>query len=81
MTGLHKNGENYGWFKVSAQEAQELANQGRPVVTALRNLGGGHGHVQVVCPSKDGQYDDERGVTIGSGGAALDKLSAYYRNL
>ena len=68
---LHKNGENYGWFKVSAQEAQELANQGRPVVTALRNLGGGHGHVQVVCPSKDGQYDDERGVTIAQAGRHL----------
>jgi hypothetical protein len=43
---LQKYGEDYGWFEVTAPEAQELANQGRPVVTALRNMDGGHGHTK-----------------------------------
>ena len=67
---LHEHGEEYSWHKVSAQEAQKLANDGHPVVTALYN-GGGHGHVQVVCPSNDGRYDEERGVTIAQAGRNL----------
>ena len=69
-TWLHEHGEEYGWFKVTDEQAQDLANQGRPVVTALSNSGG-HGHVQVVCPSHDGYDDPSRGVTIAQAGRTL----------
>jgi hypothetical protein len=67
---LGKVGEKYGWYQVTAEQAQALANQGHPVVTARRN-DSGHGHVQVVCPSEDGTYDAERGVTIAQAGRNL----------
>ncbi|MGI6160425.1 MAG: hypothetical protein ACOYJD_00135 [Christensenellales bacterium] len=63
-------GSKYGWHEVSAEQAQMLANEGRPVVTTLKN-NSGHGHVQVVCPSKDGKYDAARGVTIAQAGRRL----------
>ncbi len=66
---LHEQGSDYGWFEVTPEQAQTLANQGRPVVTAFKKTG--HGHVQVVCPSKDGQYNQERGVTIAQAGRIL----------
>ncbi|MDD5016665.1 MAG: hypothetical protein PHO15_01030 [Eubacteriales bacterium] len=67
---LHQYGEKYGWYEVSGEEAQELANDGHPVVTALYNSSG-HGHVQVVCPSEDGEYNEELGVTIAQAGRRL----------
>lgn len=67
---LHKYGDQYGWYKVSPEQAQQMANQGHPVVTAFKNSGG-HGHVQVVCPSEDGVYDEKRGVTIAQAGRNL----------
>ena len=67
---LHQYGGQYGWAKVSAEEAQRLANQGHPVVTALYR-GGRHGHVQMVCPSRDGEYNKEKGVTIAQAGRNL----------
>ncbi len=70
---LHQQGGDYGWFEVTPEQAQTLANAGRPVVTAWKNTSG-HGHVQVVCPSKDGQYDEKRGVTVAQAGR---KLSSY----
>ncbi len=70
---LHQHGGDYGWFEVTPEQAQTLANAGRPVVTAWQNSGG-HGHVQVVCPSKDGVYDEKRGVTVAQAGR---KLSSY----
>jgi hypothetical protein len=67
---LHEFGGQYGWTEVTPEKAQELANGGHPVVTALyRN--GQHGHVQVVCPSENGTYDAERGVTIAQAGRRL----------
>ncbi len=67
---LHESGGQYGWFKVTPEQAQDLANNGHPVVTALYRKGA-HGHVQVVCPSKDGEYDEQRGVTIAQAGRRL----------
>lgn len=64
---LHKHGPEYGWHEVTPEQAQILANQGHPAVTAYKNTGG-HGHVQVVCPSRDGKYDAKRGVTIAQAG-------------
>lgn len=67
---LHEYGDQYGWFEVTPAEAQQMANEGHPVVTALYK-NGTHGHVQVVCPSKDGTYDEKRGVTIAQAGRHL----------
>ena len=65
---LANNGETYGWRKVSPEEAQMHANAGHPAVTAWRNPQG-HGHVQVVCPSADGAYNEETGVTVSQAGS------------
>jgi peptidoglycan hydrolase-like protein with peptidoglycan-binding domain len=48
---LHQNGNRHGWKKVSAQEAQRLANQGHPAVAVWKNPGG-IGHVAVVRPGE-----------------------------
>ena len=67
---LNTTGKAYGWVKVSAEEAQNYANQGMPAVTSWKNPGG-HGHMQVVSPSADGQYDESRGVAIAQAGRHL----------
>ena len=67
---LDEKGGEYGWYQVTAEEAQNLANEGHPAVTAFKNPGG-HGHVQVVCPSEDGKYDPKRGATIAQAGRHL----------
>ncbi len=64
---LSKNGAKYGWKEVGAKEAQAQANRGYPAVTAWKNAGG-IGHVQVVCPSKTGDFDANRGVTVAQAG-------------
>lgn len=71
---LHQQGGDYGWFEVTPEQAQTLANNGNPVVTAWKNTSG-HGHVQVVCPSKDGLYDEERGVTVTQAGRILSSYT------
>jgi len=68
---LSKKGGDYGWKRVTAAQAQALANEGRPVVTAWKNTTGGHGHVQVVVPSKDGSFSESRGVAIAQAGRRL----------
>ena len=67
---LHKHGSEYGWYEVSAEEAQALANRGQPVVATLRRSGKS-GHIQMVCPSKDGSFDPQRGVMIAQAGSRL----------
>lgn len=67
---LHQHGEKYGWYKVSAEEAQMLANKGQPVVASLKRSGMS-GHIQMVCPSADGRYDPNRGVMIAQAGRRL----------
>lgn len=71
---LSKNGAKYGWKEVSAKEAQACANRGRPAVTAWKNSGG-IGHVQVVCPSKNGDFDANRGVTVAQAGRVNTQYS------
>lgn len=70
---LHKHGAKYGWYQVSAEEAQMLANRGQPVVASLKRSGMS-GHIQIVCPSADGLYDPKRGVMIAQAGR---KLTSY----
>ena len=68
---LNNYGPQYGWYEVTAEQAQALANRGCPAVTTWKNLEGGHGHVQMVSPSKDGTYDPERGVAVAQAGRLL----------
>jgi len=70
---LRQSGETYGWYEVSASQAQHYANQGKPVVTAKYSREGS-GHVQMVVPSQDGRYDESRGVTVAQAGR---NLSSY----
>ncbi len=76
---LHEHGEEYGWYEVTPEEAQNMANEGHPVVTALYNSSG-HGHVQVVCPSKDGEYNAQKGVTVAQAGRRLRNYT-YITNI
>ncbi|MGI6175383.1 MAG: hypothetical protein ACOYJC_04300 [Christensenellales bacterium] len=60
-------GPSYGWHEATAEQAQMCANQGMPAVTIFKH--NGSTHAQVVCPSEDGAYDPQRGVTIAQAGA------------
>lgn len=48
---MHKHGESKGWRKVTAEEAQKMANEGHPSVALWKNPGG-IGHVAVVRPGE-----------------------------
>ncbi len=77
---LNTYGAQYGWYEVTAEQAQALANRGCPAVTIWKNPTGGHGHAQVVSPSEDGLYDPSRGVAIAQAGKSLHNYT-YIRNL
>lgn len=77
---LNKYGEQYGWYEVSAEQAQRLANQGHPAVTIWKNNAGGHGHCQIVSPSESGDFDAGRGVAISQAGRRLMNYS-YITNV
>ena len=62
---LGTTGSQHGWREVDAETAQRYANAGRPAVTSAGSIG----HVQMVIPSKDGEYNQERGVTIAQAGS------------
>ena len=68
---LKKYGPEYGWRQVDAETAQRYANEGKPAVTAAGSLG----HVQIVCPSQDGEFDPIRGVTIAQAGRIVTSYS------
>ena len=57
-------GRAYGWHEVDAKTAQLFANRGIPAVTTAGSMG----HVQIVCPSRDGGFDTARGVTVAQAG-------------
>lgn len=67
---LGEKGKEYGWKEVSAEEAQKYANLGCPAVAAWKNPKG-HGHIQMVVPSKDGQYNEDKGVAISQAGSKV----------
>lgn len=77
---LANYGESYGWYEVTPEQAQLLANQGKPAITVWKNPTGGHGHLQVVSPSEDGLYDESRGVAIAQAGRRL-RTYAYASNV
>jgi hypothetical protein len=49
------NGQTQGWRKVSAAEAQRMANSGHAAVASWSNPTGGHGHIAIVRPGVLGQ--------------------------
>ena len=72
-------GEEHGWREVDAQTAQMHANEGKPAVTSAGNLG----HVQMVIPSRDGNYDPVRGVAIAQAGSVVSNythITSIYSN-
>ena len=76
---LKTYGDAYGWRQVDAETAQRYANEGKPAVTT----GGSLDHVQVVCPSKNGEYDPVKGVTIAQAGSKVTSyayISSIYGN-
>jgi len=64
---LQKHGAGYGWREVDAETAQMHANEGKPAITSAGKLG----HVQIICPSRDGGFDPIRGVTISQAGSTV----------
>jgi len=66
-TWLRKYGEAYGWRETDAETAQRYANEGKPAVTTAGEVG----HVQMVCPSNDGGFDELRGVTVAQAGSKV----------
>jgi len=61
---LRTYGEYYGWYETDAETAQLHANQGKPAITTAGSIG----HVQVICPSRSGGYDPDKGVTVAQAG-------------
>jgi hypothetical protein len=61
---LQTRGQTLGWVIVPPERAQELANQGYPVVATWLNPGG-IGHIAVVRP---GQYSSSLGPAIAQAG-------------
>jgi predicted chitinase/LysM repeat protein len=61
---LQNHGPAHGWREVSAQEAQQMANQGHPTVASWHNPGG-IGHIGVVRPGEI----NERGPALAQAGA------------
>jgi hypothetical protein len=51
-TWFNTQGPKNGWRKVSAAEAQQLANQGKPTVASWKNPTGVHGHIGMIRPGE-----------------------------
>jgi hypothetical protein len=64
---LETAGARYGWREADAETAQRYANAGRPAVTTAGEIG----HTQIVCPSRSGDYDPARGVTVAQAGSRV----------
>lgn len=62
---LESNGNQHGWRAVSAEEAQNWANSGKPAVAAWDSNSSNPGHVAMVRP---GEYSSANGPTIAQAG-------------
>lgn len=69
---LENHGENNGWRAISASEAQEFANLGKPTVAAWENSPG-IGHVAMVRPG--GDYSPSNGPVIAQAGGVNTNAS------
>lgn len=71
MPELQNHGvEDHGWQSVTAQQAQDAANDGRLAVVLWKNQTGGHGHTAVVRPGE-----------LTTKGAAIAQAGAHNFNL
>jgi hypothetical protein len=71
---LHKFGPGNGWKKVSAEQAQTMADQGHPAVAAWKNTGPGAGHLAMIHPSDGESFDPAKGPRISqAGGSNFEK--------
>lgn len=61
---LRNHGSNNGWRAISAEDAQNMANSGKPVVATWHNPNG-IGHMGVVRP---GEYDPAKGPEMAQAG-------------
>lgn len=69
---LHTYGEQYGWYEVTAEQAQTHADLGGPAVVSWKNPTGKSGHLQVVRPELEGvMYDEQKGVAVAQAGSKL----------
>lgn len=66
LSEASKNPEETGVRKVSAEEAQNAANNGEPVLAAWNNPGG-HGHAAVVVADNE-KYDPDEGPRTAQAG-------------
>lgn len=62
---LREQGQEYGWVRVTAEQAQAAANLGIPAIAALEKPGG-IGHMAMVRP---GEYHPTLGPTIAQAGS------------
>ena len=68
---LNNYGSQYGWKKVSAADAQNAANAGKPTIAIWKNTSGGSGHVAVVRPAGNGYaFSAAKGPVIAQAGAS-----------
>lgn len=66
---LYKYGPKYGWSRITAQKAQERANNGYPTVGVWKNTGKGSGHIAVIRPeTKSYTYTENNPVVAQAGG-------------
>jgi hypothetical protein len=64
------------WKTVTAQQAQEMANAGQPVVAGLANPGG-HGHVAIVVPGDGATKPDGNFYPNIEGGAMNTQYTSH----
>lgn len=70
---FQNHGERHGWRAVSVEEAQRMANEGRPVVASWRNPDASKpGHVAMVRPGEGGLTVAQAGAT-NSNSMAINK--------
>lgn len=73
---LDNHGEAYGWREATAEEAQRMADQGRPAVAAWDSRSEEAGHVAVLRPSSpEHPYDPAKGPVIAQAGGTNSNYS------
>ena len=68
-----------GWRRVeTAREAQELANQGHPVIVSQRRSGAGHVALVRPVPENATMSDDPYIAQSGATNTSLDRASSFF---
>mgnify|MGYP006910108708 CR=1 FL=1 len=75
---LESHGAEYGWRKVSMDEASGYANQGKPALVVWKNPNPARsGHVAVVIPSTDGRTHIAQAGGVNTEDRAIAAGSAF----